>query len=224
MSKFFIISALEVVGLLRRLTNEYVVSFDNELVNAALGFDRSVKVDESKKTYYVMSESIAHEIATAILTDVLESKMLWLRRTNHNNHCVDALARNIPGFSFSESSAHLAQSNHFFTKVIDEVMLGCEKLVSMQIPDPTWTIWSIYVFGKDFILEQGSDYRIVDWTRRMNNGEWSKDNQNDFLDGNVQEINQITADIISQDSGVKQALAEFLTSQRPQRGVLSNVR
>ena len=223
MSKFFIISALEVVGLLRRLTNEYVTSYDNELVNAALGFDRTVKVDDSKKTYYVMSETIAFEIATAILTDVLESKMIWLRRTNHNNHCLDALAKNFPGFSFSESSPYLAQSNHFFTKVIDDVMMGCEKLVSLQIPESTWTIWSIYIFGKDFVLEEGSDYRIVDWTRRMGNGEWSKETGSDFLDRNVPEINQVSADLISHDGDVKQALAEFLKTRRGVRGLSSSI-
>ena len=171
MSKFFIIPAVEVVGLLRRLTNEYVALYDNELVINALGFRREDIPKDSKKPFYALEEKKAFELTTAIFADAVESKMKWHRGAYCNNHCLEALARLLPGFSFSETSPHLNQSNHFFKVVIDDVLIACEKIISMYIPESTWTIWNIYTFGNDLVLEEGNDYRVVDWTRRMGSGE-----------------------------------------------------
>lgn len=220
MNQFFIFSAIDVIVLLRHLTNTYVASNDNPVVNSALKFDRTAPVDP-KKAFSVLPTDAARDITIAILNDVIESKMNWIRGSNGNDQLIAAVTKHFPDFTQSESNSNLHASNHFFSNVIDEAMLACEQIIAHFIPEATWNIWSLHLFGSDFVLEKGNDYRIVDWTRRMASGEWSDRVSNDFLHCSTEEINRISTDDIKRDNTVKEVLHAFLTQRYGQSAVIA---
>ena len=46
------------------------------------------------------------------------------------------------------------------------------KFIQTLIPTTTWTVWFTKRNGEDILLEEGEDFRIIDWTRRKEAGEF----------------------------------------------------
>jgi hypothetical protein len=40
------------------------------------------------------------------------------------------------------------------------------------IPEKSWSIWYVKQIGNSLVFEEGEDFRIADWERRMSSGEW----------------------------------------------------
>lgn len=64
-------------------------------------------------------------------------------------------------------------SNMYYIQVIDLIIVRFSEIVDEFIPSDNWNVWHMRRLGDDLLVEKGEDYRIIDWTRRMESGEWS---------------------------------------------------
>jgi hypothetical protein len=63
--------------------------------------------------------------------------------------------------------------DEFYRTAIDPVWMTIRQILQPAFPEDTWNLWWIRRMNNSIILEQGIDYRIYDWERRMESGEWS---------------------------------------------------
>ena len=68
--------------------------------------------------------------------------------------------------------AEVLATNGFIENVIMEVEEIALRRIRELIPKSTWVVWHCRNLGNDFLIEEGEDYRILDWQRRMESGEW----------------------------------------------------
>lgn len=61
---------------------------------------------------------------------------------------------------------------HYFTEVLDDYEMMIHTWLDHHMPRRTWDVWHLTALGRDLVLDKGSDYRILDWERRMKSGEW----------------------------------------------------
>ena len=131
---------------------------------------------------------LADRLVRAAAEDALNDRMIWLRVGTH--HALDTLL--LETFQGWDESAHQKQSAHFYSEVIDEMLIRIERWMQFAIPERSWNIWSLRTIGQDLLMEKGEDYRVVDWTRRMESGEWTDSLVSDshLLDDNVEQANE----------------------------------
>lgn len=107
----------------------------------------------------------------AILEDVLNRRLLWLPPAERRRSRLDeALMQFYDHWTADMSDP---QCEHLFVSAFDPIELRISNRLDMFIPEATWNVWYTKAFGQDLLLEQGTDYRIADWTRRMETKEWS---------------------------------------------------
>lgn len=62
-------------------------------------------------------------------------------------------------------------SGLFYNDVIDPVLIEIRDLLSPEIEENTWDVWSIYVVGRgQFIVQNDGDFRVAEWTEMVGSG------------------------------------------------------
>lgn len=57
-------------------------------------------------------------------------------------------------------------SNQYDSTVVDDVWLNVIQTINSAIPERTWIVWEVKKLGRDLIIKEKEDYRILDWMRR----------------------------------------------------------
>lgn len=100
---------------------------------------------------------------TDVLEDALTNKLSWW----------------VPGIlSVSDNNnAMTSICSEYYYRYIDLLVLNLtnfiDDLMRDDVSDPCWRVWHILNLHGDIVLEKGEDYRVLDWERRMSNGEWT---------------------------------------------------
>lgn len=111
------------------------------------------------------SQDEALNIVDVIIRDSVDNRMRWL--TPRHYRIDDVIAKIVESRIQGTKAAHL-----FYDEVVDDIWTRIDGIIGHFIPDRTWSIWYIRTLGNSTRLEEGSDYRIVDWERKMESGEW----------------------------------------------------
>lgn len=110
-------------------------------------------------------------LVTAMLDDALNRNLLWVKRGRALSHDLDTALEKL--FGHWDSNLNDPHSEALYLSVFDHIDIRLSNLLHPYIPEPTWNVWYTKPLGNDVLLEQGTDYRIADWTRRMESKEWS---------------------------------------------------
>lgn len=137
----------------------------------------------------VLTVTQCAEIIRAIIDDTLNQKMIWVPKiADDNPHLNATMQKFFPQWDGKDEQhasrlprEHAAvwreqaviASDHAFHRVIRPVINKINRLIAAAIPDETWQVWTVRPVGRDVGLLEGQDWRVLDWNRRMRNGEWS---------------------------------------------------
>lgn len=96
-------------------------------------------------------------VSTDILDELFESTFPWWRR----------------GCLLSENDPCCQE---YFSIVVDSMILKVngfiDNFVGHRGTDKAWKVWHVLELHGDLVLEEGTDYRILEWERRTSSGEW----------------------------------------------------
>lgn len=127
-----------------------------------------------------IDERAMFELIYAFVDDMLSARMRWSKSSyNYDNQ----LEKIFPWFAPLKNvrygnTMHVVEceiSSAFYEKILSVLEDEIIELVDDRIEDRTWNVWSISKLGRDIVLVEGPDYRILDWERRMQTGEWKKE-------------------------------------------------
>lgn len=121
----------------------------------------------------------AEDIIVCYIDDGINEQLRWARRSENADA---ALVKYFPWFNLVGDNKNgdgvvnpnVEFSNHFYVDVLDRIEMRIHDLITQVIPDRTWDIWSMKRVGRTLYLVKGSDYRVMDWERRMKSGEWRR--------------------------------------------------
>lgn len=119
----------------------------------------------------------------ALLGDFVDNMQIW------QNPIAVYTTANIyhPNFTeglgrlFKELFYHIKIENHedmvadFLSHYADDLIVEAHEFVLRVIPCATWRAWRVKRVPGGVVFIGGEDYRIADWTRRMEIGEWKRD-------------------------------------------------
>ena len=108
------------------------------------------------------------EIVTAVVLDQVGAKMAWASKSLATDANLQKVLADTCNLHVTE-----LQKSDFLKTVIEPLNDSIEEWIKTSIPEPTWRVWSIRTLGRDLCLEQGEDFRVLDWERRMASGEWT---------------------------------------------------
>lgn len=107
------------------------------------------------------------EIVKAVLDAQLTAMFKWA--SPNRNELDNTIVRYFPGFDprcIDEASAW------FWSQIMDHLIIHINEWVELAVPQRTWVVWHTKMIGQDIALEEGSDYRVLDWMRRKERGEF----------------------------------------------------
>lgn len=108
-----------------------------------------------------------YEIVQAIVDEQINGRMIW---ATLDQELIDkVIAKHLE--HWDEPRYHGAV-RHLYDNVVDPIYLQICEWISVVIPGKTWKVWYLRKVGRDLALEEGMDYRIMDWTRRKERGEF----------------------------------------------------
>lgn len=149
-----IFPASELTGALHAHIQAYRLEYKNNLIHRDL------------------TEEECRDLVFAAANDFLNTRLLWLKTPPHNELLNKALTVHFQEWEYEKDCK---QSEHFYRLVLDDTIVKIEQLMDLAIPEHSWKIWYVKQVGPDIIFEEGTDYRVMDWTRRMESGEWEQD-------------------------------------------------
>lgn len=114
--------------------------------------------------------SDALQIVQAMVEDFLNYQMHWTRQAT-----CDALTnqRLAVLFPYWDDERAVKAAQHYHTAVLEQIFDTVGQVVQQFVPNKTWTMWYVSKYGRDMTIERGEDYRVLDWQRRMDSGEWT---------------------------------------------------
>ena len=144
-------------------------------------------------------------IVEAMMLDELTLQLKWLSKSDgeYQTHLQRVMLSIFPDWDAldPEQASNLPKehleiwreqavkcSTDIYRKVLEPLTLRIARWVGTAIPESTWDMWYVRPLGRDLVLEQGEDYRVWDWERRMSSGEWSRDEPKLFLDPQHDEV------------------------------------
>lgn len=99
-----------------------------------------------------------------MLVNVLTEELPWW-----STHSLDG--------SVSSEETVVSKSQTYYTHILDKYICQTLHILEVTLPpnerNDVWRVWHSLMVGDDLVLERGEDFRILEFERRSNNGEWS---------------------------------------------------
>ena len=112
------------------------------------------------------------EIVTAVVLDRIADQMAWTKKSpGHRPHTEQTLST-VFGLDFKSPMNPDDRVTDFLRFVMFPLEESIERWIQSAIPKKTWRLWTVRALGRDLCLEQGEDFRVLDWERRTASGEW----------------------------------------------------
>lgn len=112
-------------------------------------------------------------VVRAILSDALEQQLTWVQKGGNDCSNLEHVLTHECHFNFTDIGPQTHKRHRdFMREVIAPLQTAVEDWVKKIIPERTWSVWTIRDLSFDLVLEQGKDFRILDWEKRMASGQW----------------------------------------------------
>lgn len=132
----------------------------------------------SETDYQGINPSSVADLAVAMFSDILEGMSAWvtIAGCQQDSATEKQWAKMVMGWN-ENIDGRTRQS--LFTRVEEDMFdVIHDWVVSFDNVTPSWNVWYVRRMGHDVVVEKGQDYRILDWTRRMEAGaEYLKDQE-----------------------------------------------
>lgn len=151
MNHVFVFGLTHEVGTLRERLASGLTMYRNPLI------EREFTMEECR------------EIVMAILEELLTERFLWVGA--HGRHIDRVVQKFFPAYQ-SSGAGSSSHSWDFFDQFIDPTVMVLTDWIHIAIPKRTWCVWHTKIIHGDLLLERGEDFRVVDWTRRKERGEF----------------------------------------------------
>lgn len=152
-------------------TAEVVVALQMDLADYRRRFNNPILEDRNAvASARELTEEECFTIIYAMVDDAMNNYLLWVPQHSGSPQTDAAMKRLFPLWNDGD---HASYTSHLLSNLLDEHTLRVEEWVSFAMKSPTWNVWSLHRLDRDVVFEKGEDYRILDWTRRMESGEWS---------------------------------------------------
>lgn len=114
------------------------------------------------------------DIVCAMIDDELAGRMKW---ADPSEEADKVLVELFPWYDPTLAAVHNGEalSANFHDNVIDHAFLAVSHMLEDIVESSTWHVWFMGRIGRDVVIEKGEDFRVLDWTRRMESGEWTQD-------------------------------------------------
>lgn len=112
----------------------------------------------------------ATKIVHAMIEDFINVNMYWTRQTTCDVVTDHKLNEMFPAWNTERG---LRATQHYHKHVLEPVFDMVQQVIQQFLSKQTWDMWYIRCWGRDVVVEKGEDYRVLDWQRRMDSGEWS---------------------------------------------------
>lgn len=128
---------------------------------------RQRMVDHAKRYNYEEYGTINEERLVGLLVAMIEDDVSRNLKypTDPPTRCSDQLAMYYPYWSAEASE-------QFYTDVMADISDLVTRWLDDYLPQYEWNIWTFSLLGLDVLVDIGQDFRITDWERRVNSGEW----------------------------------------------------
>ena len=140
----------------------------SSLYHYALAFCQRVGVNS-----LTLEQSI--QIIQKGLDESMNNRLRWASKQElvfpYLNECLSWWDVNLLAINGEEGS-HEMFCQDFYSEILDPHLMRIDNFLDQYIGHSTWLVWYMRDIGGDIVLEQGTDYRILDWERRMASGEW----------------------------------------------------
>lgn len=111
-----------------------------------------------------------------------QRRLAWAIAKNRMSSCVNQIACLNQLLSNMASKTDVVDvaalesiTENFYTDVLSPVQENIHQWIEAMLGednDAAWKIWHTRTMGTDILMESGIDYRIYDWERRTQSGEW----------------------------------------------------
>lgn len=113
------------------------------------------------------------QVIRAILDDQLSHRFKWCPAQT----TIRQLLETLTGWHTLEIESLLMGErvplyDHYYETVLLEYVVDVERWLDAYVPSRTWDVWYLTNFGRELVIDKGTDYRVMDWHRRMQSGEW----------------------------------------------------
>lgn len=100
----------------------------------------------------------AEPIIRALITDLVEANLAWGESNADSHHA--AMKTIAPWFEYDSTNA---LSEAYFQEVYDPFFCLLEGIIHAMVPNKTWFLWSVTFRPGVVIVDQGRDYRVIQW-------------------------------------------------------------
>lgn len=142
-----------------------IISIDDLIADLMEGIDALLSA-ESIPGFKGFSKAQASMYIGRRFDDLLGERLLW---GNVLNESFNLWVNFIPWITDINPQSELFIKSYQLKEQLDILILNDLKRI---IPEKSWSIWFVKPLCDSVIIEEGGDFRIADWERRMANGEW----------------------------------------------------
>lgn len=104
------------------------------------------------------------------LDESLNQRMRWATNDEVSLPYLDSVLDWWDSRQLNSNSANVCQK--VYCDIFDKYLVGLEQFLDHFVGRDSWIVWYTRDIGGDVVIEQGTDFRILDWERRMASGEW----------------------------------------------------
>ena len=112
---------------------------------------------------------ICLDVIRAIVNEYIDQRMLWI--STKTPYIDDQLDISFPQLEPSDKFAE------FYDGLTDEYKDSIKACLDKFLSKETWRVFYIQEMGGDTAVERGEDYRVMDWTRRLESGQFQLDDR-----------------------------------------------
>lgn len=145
---------LPIVEMAKKFCHEYA---EFQKTAKSTQFKREIGLDE------------AIRLVTVLIDDSLNKRMRWTKY-KHLEQFEKYVEELFPEWDHLLNDT---ECEYVYRSMIDPMEIYLLNVLDNVVGSDTWKIWYLQKLGKDLALIEGPDYRIVDWTNRMESGEWT---------------------------------------------------
>jgi hypothetical protein len=156
-----------------------------QLLDAIAAYARSGRHAMSTKTTTLEQ---CQDIIVSMMDDAVNNQLQWAKNTENHvmyiRRTFELWSEESPDEEDSITpvqKAFYSDCDYFYAEVLDTYYVEICEWVSDAIEDNDWCMCFMRRMGSDIVLETGMDFRIYDWQRRTNSGEWVNEETSHLL-------------------------------------------
>ncbi len=100
-----------------------------------------------------------------LTNDIMNRRMAW-SKSDCPSYTSDEMVDQVCGYL--DSSIDISRTiSKALTEILGETEHQLQRYINTHVPESSWSVWSVRDFFNDMVIEEGEDYRILEYQRMM---------------------------------------------------------